>query len=189
MMEGDDALCKKCIFTRVLVVGHGPSFRDFEYIRNFDGMILAVDFSGKELVENGIIPDYILFSEISEGIMDFVDHTLPMMYVGMPIKFIHRESISPQVQRRMDEMKLQHSVFIPQYTPEHLAVGNVGLYSIAFAQLVLYANEIHLIGMDYRGPDSGGRDYSKEWIKQAKHYLARRNPNIIDHSNGDFPKS
>ena len=187
MMEGTGKLCKKCVFTRVLVVGHGPSFRDFEFIRNFDGLILSVDFSGKELVENGIIPDYILFSEINEGVINFTDHTLPPMYTGMPITFVHKKDMIRPVIELMDSLKLKREIFIPLYTTAHLADANVGLYSIAYAQMMLFADEIHLIGMDYKGKDSGGHDYSDIWIRKTKHYMSIKRPNIIDHSGGNFP--
>ena len=188
MMEENERLCRSCRYTKVLVVGHGPSFRDFEYIRDFDGLILSVDFSGKELVEHGIIPDYILFSEINEGVVNFLDHTLPGIYDGLNITFIHKKEMQTPVQKLMDNRGLRRRIFHPNYNGKQ-ADGNVGLYSIAYAHMVLNANEIHLIGMDYRGKDSGGHDYSKIWIEQAKDYLKFCKPNIIDHSNGDFPKS
>jgi hypothetical protein len=172
----------------VLVVGHGPSFRDFEWIREFKSTILSVDFSGKELVEHGIIPDYILFSEINEGVRDNLHHTLPDMYDDMDITFIHRSDLNPKLIAVFDKRGLKHDTFMPTFNGQ-MAVGNVGLYSIAYAHMVLKADEIHLIGLDYRGKDSGGHDYSKIWIQQAKDYLKHCKPNIIDHSNGDFPKS
>ena len=172
----------------VLVVGHGPSYRNFEFIREFDGLILSVDFSGKDLVEHGIIPDYILFSEINEGVIDYIDHSLPQIYKGLDITFIHKAQLTKPVIKIMDDMGLRHETFFPAYNGK-AADDNVGLYSIAYAHMVLKADEIHLIGLDYKGTDHLGHDHSDAWIRQAKSFVDFCKPKIIDHSGGNFPKS
>ena len=65
----------------------------------------------------------------------------------------------------------------------------MGLYGIGYADDVLKADEIHLIGLDYKGLDNGGNNYTEIWIAETKKYLKKRTGTgiIIDHSNGDFP--
>ena len=173
---------------KVLVVGNGPSKTNYEFINNFDGTVLCVDMVGKEIMEHGRVPDYVLFSEINEGVIKYTDQTLPKEYIGKDITIIHLSSMKKTVIKMMDDMGLKHETFLPQYTTSHQATGNVGLYSVAYADLILHADEIHIIGLDYKGPDHIGRDWSKVWIWDAKHYVGTRKlNNIIDHSGGNFP--
>ena len=79
---------------KVLIVGHGPSYNDYEFIRNFDGLILSVDVSTKDLVDNGIIPDYMLWSEVKEYIEEYGVEFMPESFnepeIRNKIKVVYR---------------------------------------------------------------------------------------------------
>jgi len=62
---------------KVLVVGHGPSYNNYEFIQNFDGKILSADISAVDLINHGIIPDYQLFVESQDGVVDVIDEFFP----------------------------------------------------------------------------------------------------------------
>ena len=49
---------------KVLIVGNGESYNDYDFIRNFDGKILSVDVSTADLIKHDIIPDYQLWSSL-----------------------------------------------------------------------------------------------------------------------------
>src|SRR6056300_1284039 len=123
---------KHSMTAKVLVVGNGPSKTNYEFINNFDGTVLCVDMVGKEIMEHGRVPDYVLFSEINEGVIKYTDQTLPKEYIGKDITIIHLSSMKKTVIKMMDDMGLKHETFLPQYTTSHQATGNVGLYSVAY---------------------------------------------------------
>ncbi len=171
---------------KVLVVGHGPSYKNYEFIRNFDGLILCTDVSAADLIENKIIPDYFLMSELHEGIVNYIDTMIPYDWVEeyqirKKMKVIHQPRLIHTVTSRLGRMKMTMEVFDAGHT-------NVGLYAIKYADSVIKPDEIHLIGLDYNGLDYDGNDFSELWVKQAREYLRlRKGCKIIDHSGGNFP--
>ncbi len=180
---------------KCLVVGHGPSYKDYDYIRNFDGIIVCCDISTHDLVENNIVPDYMCFFETQKAIRHNLYEWIPDSFrddmVRDKMTLIYRLPITGALTYRIEMMKLKWDIFeLNEYGDFHADnINNVGLYSIAFATDILKSNEIHLIGMEYRGMDNQGNNCSKKWIESAIWYLNNRKltPNIIDHSNGDFP--
>jgi len=178
---------------KCLVIGHGSSI-DYELIRNFDGIILSTDICAAGVIEHDIIPDYQLYSEIKESVIQFLVNYLPDTFLDSEIRnkmtVVYRYDAIPALVNRVGRMKLKSEIFDAHYgTTDDKAVNNVGLYSIAYADIILKADEVHLTGMDYRGVDVMGNDLSASWIERAQHYLKNRKhrSKIIDHSGGDFP--
>ena len=182
---------------KVLCVGHGPSRKDWDFIRNFDGPILAVDASITELYGNEIFPDYGLYAETGHTVIRNLVHFMPEymkwdLFREIIIVYKNRNMtyLFPQ---RIKELKLKSKGFDGLYGvgKNHITQA-VGLYAIAFADIILNAREVHLIGYDYKGLDNDGRDMCEVWTERTMHYLgSRRNAKldgkIIDHSGGNFP--
>jgi len=178
---------------KCLVVGHGPSYRNYEFIRNFDGLILSVDICAKDLIENEIIPDYQLFSETHETITKNVSEWISGEFIDDKIRnkmtVVHRSYAIPAMYNRVGRMKLKSIIFDADRYGNATSVNNVGLYSIVFACDVLNASEVHIIGLDYGNSDEYKQSLYDGWIASTYHYY-RNKPNktpIIDHSGGNFP--
>ncbi len=183
----------------VLCVGHGPSYNDYNFIKKFDGKILSVDVSTTDLIDNGIIPDYMTYAETGHTVIRDL-HTF------MPEEYFRRKEVRDKITivYKKDKMTYIFIDRVRKYDLEefhfhgiygagrnHRAQA-VGLYTIAFADKILNADKIHLIGFDYKGLDNSGVDMCDTWIEKTIHYLkSRRNYGstgvIIDHSKGDFP--
>ena len=170
---------------KVLVVGHGPSYNDYDYIKNFDGLILCVDKSTPDLINHGIIPDYMLWWEINEGVKNIIDLCLPIYPKKVRDKMvvIYRFNMWDMFVDRIKRYRMKWEIFNDKLP------NNVGLYSIVFADKILKADEIHLIGLDYGGTKEYGDDVYTAWIDETRAYLKSRTAKgkIIDHSNGNFP--
>ena len=176
---------------KVLVIGHGPSYRDYDYIRNFNGVLLCVDISAKDLIEHDIIPDYQLFSETHETITKNVTEWMPQSFLDIRHKMtiVHRSQSIPAMYNRVGRLKMKSIIFDAEKYGNATSISNVGLYSIVFADEVLHADEIHLIGLDYCGPEYDQSVYDG-MIASTLHYYRNKTSNckIIDHSGGDFPQ-
>lgn len=177
--------------SKVLVVGHGSSYRDYDYIRNFDGIILCVDTSTIDLIEHGIVPQYQLFSETHETITKYLTELLPdsLLDVRDKMVVVHRSQSIPAMYNRVGRLKLKSIIFDAERYGNTNAISNVGLYSIVFADEVLHPDEIHLIGLDFKGSEYSQRVYD-DWMSSTLHYYGAKTSDckIIDHSGGDFPK-
>ena len=179
----------------VLVIGHGESFRNYDFIREFNGELLSVDASTGDLIRNGIIPDYHLYSETQKNVKHYHEKLMPEECFKKPevwnkITVIYRHNVTPTLLSKMGRYKLRGEVFdAVTSTNSKFPTQAVGLYSIAYADLILKPTEIHLIGFDYKGLDNDGVDMTVEWIKATKYYLDLRSSHIpiIDHSGGAFP--
>ena len=183
---------------KCLVIGNGPSKKDYEFIKNFEGIILCVDVTAREIIDIGVIPDYQLFSETHETIWKYVLEWLPDNFLDTKIRknmtVVHRSNVVPGMYNRIGRVKLKSIVFDTDRYGNENAINNVGLYSVVFADEYLKADECYLIGLDYGGwDDLLNRDYPKElvqnMINSAKHYLNNKTSDmkIIDHSKGNFP--
>jgi len=53
------------VIPKILIVGNGPSKKNLDLIRDFEGNIIAVDSVTQELIDNGIMPDYVTWLEVS----------------------------------------------------------------------------------------------------------------------------
>lgn len=175
---------------KCLVVGNGPSHTDYEFIRNFEGPILCCDITVRDLVNNDIIPDYMLFSETNETISNHIVEWMPSNLVEHKekLKVVHRSKCRAIMVNRCGRLKLERIVYDADIYGNDNAINNVGLYSICFAGDILEIPEIHLIGLDYGGGDYP--DVKQSWIDSTRHYYNNRvnTPNIIDHSGGNFPE-
>jgi len=178
----------------VLCVGHGPSRTDWDFIRKFEGLLLSVDATTPDLLANDIIPHYTLYSETHKGVWKNLHQFLPVepedLHITKKIQIVHRVKCRPVLPIRAGILKINCIIFNGIQTPNSkYPTQAVGLYTIAFADMVLKPSEVHLIGYDYIGLDNSGRDLTEDWIRDTKTYLSLRNSSIpiIDHSGGAFP--
>lgn len=169
---------------KVLIIGHGPSYNDYDFIRSFDGLILGVDKSTPDLINHGIIPDYMLWYEINEGVKNMIDSCLPIYPKKVRDKMVvvYRFNMWDMFVDRVKRYRMKWEIFNDKLS------NNVGLYSVIFADH-LKADEIHLIGLDYGGTNEYDDDMYNSWIDKTTLYLKTRTVKgkIIDHSNGNFP--
>jgi len=182
---------------RALCVGHGPSRKDWNYIRNFDGPIISVDASVTELYAEQIFPDYAVYAETGHTVIRNLVHFMPdyMKYDGFNkiIIVYKKRQMVYLFTERINELKLKSMGFDGYYGHgKNHQTQAVGLYAIAFADMVLGAIDVHLIGYDYKGLDNDGRDMCEVWKERTIHYLKTRlscgyEGVIVDHSGGDFP--
>ncbi len=178
---------------KCLVVGHGPSYTDYDFIKNFDGKILAVDRCAKDLIAHDIIPDYQLWNETSEGIKDMLDEHMVIEFALGEIKrkmtIVYRGRTLSAFINKVARFHLNRIEYDCEGYGNSNAITNVGLYSICFAGDILKADEIHLIGLDYGKSDKYIQPVYDNWIASTHHYYRERilKPKIIDHSGGYFP--
>jgi hypothetical protein len=179
------------------VVGHGPSYRDYDFIKNFDGLILSVDITTTDLIEHDIIPNYHLYGETQKSVKAHLHKFMPDYYKEDRIKdkmtVIYREETTDCLPYRIDLLGLKSQIFNAERYGNANAINNVGLYSIIFADEILKPDEIHLIGLDYSGGEYVTKEDLDVWInamiESTYHYYRNKSSNIpiIDHSNGNFP--
>ncbi len=179
---------------KVLVVGHGPSYKDYDFIRKFEGDILSVDATTPDLLANGIVPNYTMYSETHKSVWFNLNKFLPVkpedLYITKKMKIVHRTRCRPVLMLKAGRLKMECILFDGFPSPDSkYPTQAVGLYGICFADMRLKPKEIHLIGFDYIGLDNSGNDMTEEWIRLTKHYLDIRNSGIpiTDHSGGAFP--
>jgi len=181
---------------RALCVGHGPSRKDWDFIRNFDGPIISVDASITDLYSNEIFPDYGLWAETGHTVIRNLVHYLPDYmkydYFRKIIIVYKNRKMTYLFAQRIKELKLKSMGFDGFYGngKNHITQA-VGLYAIAFADMILQATDVHLIGYDYKGLDNDGRDMCETWKERTLHYLKSRGEDagvIVDHSGGNFPE-
>ena len=180
---------------KVLIVAHGPSRTDWDFIRNFEGKILSVDATTPDLLENKIIPDYTLYSETHKSVWFSLDKFLPVnkedVHITKKMQIVHRVKVRPPLPIKAGRIDMKCIIFDAiQSINSKYPTQAVGLYSIAFADMILKPSEVHLIGFDYIGLDNSGNDMTEEWIESTRDYLRIRDSTIpiIDHSGGAFPK-
>lgn len=179
---------------KVLCIGHGPSRYDRDIIEDFDGLLLSVDASTTELFDDGIIPDYSLYSETGHTVIRNLEYFMPDYMSKYDVKIVYKDTKMTYIfAERLKELGLKSKGFDGRYgvVKNHITQA-VGLYTIAFADMILRSDEIHLIGYDYKGIDNDGRDMCETWKLRTIHYLKSRrnagyNARIIDHSGGNFP--
>ena len=164
---------------KILVVGNGPSHKDIDFIKNFDGKIIGVDAVTRELIDNGIMPDYVAWFEVTwVEVQDLIISLLPNLKDSI---LVHRWEECPRVFDEADKYGIHRMPFaMPSY------INNVGLFSLAFSEQILQYKEIHLIGLDHQGDD-----YPQSWfdsmINEFNKYMAtetKPDSKIIDHSEG-----
>ena len=154
---------------KLLIVGRGESYKDIDFIRNFEGDITLCDSVSHELIGKGIEPNYIGWLETSDETAIDMIKTLPrldntiVIYRYGPIP----EGIKPRLK---------------SFQPPAWC-NNVGLFCIVFAQQLYHYKEIHLLGFEHRGPE-----YSEGWFNDmlgcfSRFYCERDiGCKLIDHS-------
>ena len=171
---------------KALVVGNGPSRFKVEYIRDFDGIIISCDKTARHLVKNGIIPDYITFSETREGLIETALNFMPDHFANQDSVVVFRNSCHPIISETAKKLNLSTLIF--EIHP-NTYINNVGLYSVVFAIEDLKVRELHIIGMEMKGADYTKEEF-QNWISSYSKYM-RENPtecNILDHSiDGQLP--
>ena len=186
------------IVERALCVGHGPSCNDHDFIRNFDGIIVCVDATTHELIEDGIIPDYMVYCETGHTIIRELEYFMPDYFgtgdIKTKMKIVYnKDKMTYVFKDRLRDLGIRNEWWNGKYgNGRNNAVQSVGLYALGFCDYKLGVKEVHLIGFDYRGLDYMGNDMTVSWKERTIHYLkGRRNAlitsKIIDHSGGDFP--
>ena len=169
---------------KALVVGNGPTHHNIDFIKSFDGTIISCDIVARDMVNSGIIPDYITFSETKEGLVEKAHVYLPKSFSKIPTTVVFRLHSIDLIRKRAATLELNWLAFnVESY------VNNVGLFSVMFAIKHLKVEELHLIGLEhkwYEGDDANREKY-QNWIKTFKKYLSTKpNCKIIDHSNGEL---
>ena len=56
----------------MLIVGRGESYKQIDFIKNFDGKIIACDSVANELIDWGVMPDYISWLETSDASAEWI---------------------------------------------------------------------------------------------------------------------
>lgn len=134
----------------VLVLGAGPSsLKHINDIKKFTGIIMAVDLIFNELVENGIIPDYIVTLESQKQVVNenlFTPENI--------VKAKHKtKMICSSITRNViEDWFKSHGGKVERFIiQEEPRCSNVGLLSINYAYERLKADKIVLLGFEHVG--------------------------------------
>ena len=162
---------------KMLIVGRGESYKQIDFIKNFDGKIIACDSVANELIDWGVMPDYISWLETSDASAEWIILSLIPRLKNTKVVFRYG-----QLPERISELSAKHNIHFKGFAPP-ASVNNVGLFAIVFAQQLLRCKELHLIGMEHRGPE-----YSENWFNDMlgafSRFWCERDVgcNMIDHS-------
>jgi len=162
------------VLNKILIVGRGESRKDTNFIKNFDGDIIACDSAAHELIDAGIMPNYITWLETTDSAAEWLMVSLLPRLNNTVIVYRYGD-----IPKRVKSDKINFTSFGPPAW-----CNNVGLFSIVFAQQALHCKEIHLIGMEHRGDD-----YSEGWFNDMlgafSRFLCERDVEckFVDHSN------
>lgn len=159
-------ICEECkeyiqIKKPCLIVGGGPSLKRYNHLSllkkyGFNGDIVVVDSTAKELLENGIIPKYISVADSTDYVKTYFDHDIIHKHsdkmTGLFSTIIH-----PSVNTLFKGKKVFYNAYIDERystlfflmtnAPLINPCGNIGSTSIMIAATLGY-NPIILIGMD-----------------------------------------
>ncbi len=137
---------------KLLIVGRGESYKQTDFIKNFDGKLIFCDSVVHELIDKGIQPDYVTWLETSDVNVEWL--VISVLHRLKKAIVVYRTGNYP----RFFSEATKHNIHTKSFAPPAF-VNNVGLFSIVFAQQALHCKEIHLIGMEHRGGD-----YSENWF-------------------------
>jgi len=134
----------------VLVIGAGPSYKkNYKMASKFEGIIVAVDNNGNDLMRNGVIPDYIVTLE--QG------HPNVTLYMFDPLLMKeNKEKVkvvgSAITRNDIREHIVASGVSYIQYKMDGEArASNVGIFALNFARYYLKADKIIMIGFEHSG--------------------------------------
>lgn len=141
----------------VLVIGGGPSHKlHFDECSKFKGIIVACDSAANILIENGIVPDYVVTIE-TEVSLDFFDLEKLQEHNS---KIITSEQTNNTLLMAFNESDIETICYIPKYALSRLP--SVGITSIVYARDELKADRIILLGFENEGTGYSKRTFL-EW--------------------------
>ena len=131
----------------VLIVGAGQSSQqNFDSIKNFKGIIIALDSNFDMLMANKIIPDYILSLEVK--VRPSMFHPENLDKCKDKTKLIGSAMTHNSVTNMAQAHGMKWSRYLNREEPR---ITNVGLFSIVFAKEELKADKIFLMGFEHNG--------------------------------------
>ena len=167
----------------VLILGAGPSTaKNMKYIMQFKHPIVCVDFAFNDLVEKGIVPDYVITLEETKHIINPDIYKSEYLEICKHKTKIVGSSITrPNIERHIKE----HGVVFERYRPiEEPRYSNVGVMAVNYVHTVLHADKILLVGFEHVGQKYPQHIYQvwqtdfwyfiRQWPKEA----------IVNCSNG-----
>jgi len=163
---------------KLLIVGRGESYKNTDFIKNFDGDIIACDSTAHGLIDYNIKFRYLTWFETSDSNTEWLVWSI-LHRLDNTTTLVHRTGKVENVQKEASK----YNVIVNGFAPPSWC-NNVGLFSIVFAQQVLHCKEIHLIGMEHRGGD-----YSEGWFGDMlgafSRFWCERDVEckFVDHSN------
>jgi len=131
---------------KAIVVGSGPS-KDFEKVRQFNGLKIACDKEYHNLVKEGIRIDYLVTLEDEE----LNSYFLPPHQEPKPIVVITPKTID-KVVTVIGEQDFPVKIFSHKLV---YVASNVGMVAWMYTWLVLGCKEIYLTGFDHLYPKEG----------------------------------
>lgn len=159
----------------VLVVGHGPSFKnDMEGIRRWKHIMVATDACLKDLLEEDIIPDYVVTSEASRQTCYLWGFEFDRIKKH-DIKVIH----SSITRNDVIEPAQKAGVDIKQFKfVEEVRCSNVGLFALNFCVHELKADKIFMVGMEHNGTEYDESVY-RTWATDFWYFVRKWPKQII----------
>ncbi len=143
-MKRDKVKCKN----PVLVVGNGPSlYHNFEQIRNFKGTVVSLDINFDKLMNEKIIPDYVVTLEV------FVRPT-PMFHPDNLDNAKDKTKLigSAMTHQSIFNMANAHGMKNEKYIlREEPRLSNAGMFAVAWANEALKPDKIFLVGFEHDG--------------------------------------
>jgi len=136
--------------TPVLILGAGSSLKDnYEAVKKFEHTIVCLDYAFNSVVENGIIPDYILTLEQTKQVMNpSVYKPENLAQCGVKTKVICSSITRDVIKDHLTANGVTHENWI---TDEEPRMSNVGLFAINYCHTVLKADKILLVGFEHVG--------------------------------------
>lgn len=159
----------------VLVIGHGPSFKnDMEGIRNWKYTTVATDACLKDLLENDIIPDYVVTSEASRQTCYLWNFDFPLL-AEKGIKVIHssitrNDVLEPAQKAGVDIRRFDFD--------EEVRCSNVGLFAINYCIHELKADKVFMVGMEHNGTEYAESTY-RVWTTDFWYFVRKWPKQII----------
>lgn len=149
---------------RALVIGAGPSikkYNQYDEIRIFEGIKICADGALKQMLENNIIPSYVVSNEENSGIMDFYKSDLVHKYKSMFKIFL--VTVDAELIEYLDENDFHFEILQEDKNMQLLqSSGGVAWY---IAGTRLNCDTVCLIGMNQSRPLKYLEHFSEDVIK------------------------
>jgi len=159
----------------VLVVGHGPSFKTkLEGIRAWKHILVATDACLKDLLDNDIIPSYVITSEASKQTCYLWDFDMKRIKEH-EITVIHSSITRPDVIEQAKNTGVNIRRFNFEEEPR---CSNVGLFALNFCVHDLKADKIAMVGMEHNGSEYDEYVY-KVWTTDFWYFVRKWPKQII----------